>query len=176
MLIATDGGVWKSTGGNWTPLGQGDGTNKLNLPVQTLYKTPTALLAGAVGGAFTSSDGGATWANSSTGLPVGTTVWSIDGYSYLPGYLFAATSSGAFVSLDDGGSWTAVTNGLPTGTNILKILADQANPGTWYAITSGAGVFRTETGGLLWEPVNDDPRPTRSAASCCCRSTRPPQW
>ncbi len=156
VLLATNGGVWRSTGGAWAPLGQGEGANKLNLPTQSLYKAGGVLFAGVVGGVYKSADNGNTWTNSSTGLPIGTTVWSIDGYSYLPGYLFAATSSGAYVTLNNGGSWSPVTNGLPTGTNILRILADPLAAGTWYAITSGEGVYRTETFGLLWEPVNDD--------------------
>ena len=154
VLIATNGGVWKSSGGAWQPLGQGDGANKLNLPAQSLYSQAGVLFAGVVGGVYRSSDNGNTWTNSSNGLPTATTVWSIDGYSYLPGYLFAATSDGAYVSLNNGGSWAPVTNGLPTGTNILRIVADQINPGTWYAVTSGLGVYRTQTGGLIWEPVN----------------------
>lgn len=156
VLIATDGGVWKSSGGAWQPLGQGEGANKLNLPAQSLYSQAGVLYAGVMGGVYKSSDGGTTWTNSSTGLPTATTVWSIDGYAYLPGYLFAATSDGAYVSLNSGGSWSAVTNGLPSGTNILRIVSDQTNPTRWYAITSGLGVYKTETGGLLWEPVNAD--------------------
>jgi hypothetical protein len=156
VLIATNGGVWKSNGGAWQPLGQGEGANKLNLPAQSLYSQAGVLFAGVMGGVYKSSDSGNTWTSSSTGLPTATTVWSIDGYSYLPGYLFAATSDGAYVSLNGGGSWAAVTNGLPTGTNILRIVSDQTNPARWYAITAGLGVYKTETGGLVWEPVNSD--------------------
>ncbi len=37
------------------------------------------LFAGVMGGVYKSSDNGNTWTNSSTGLPLSTTVWSIDG-------------------------------------------------------------------------------------------------
>lgn len=157
VLAATSAGIFVAPagGGSWSPKGSGAGANKLNQPVQTLLAAGSGrLLAGVVGGVYSSTDNGNTWLPVSGGLPDGTTVWSLDSYSYLPSTILAATSAGVFRSTNNGSSWEAVSDGLPTGTPVLRVMADQANPTRWFAATGGAGVFRSDNSGQSWKAVN----------------------
>jgi photosystem II stability/assembly factor-like uncharacterized protein len=100
------------------------------------------------GGVYRSTDGGAHWTSSSTGL---TNRWvstvALDRTS--PSTLYAAElGGGLFESTDAGGNWTAISGGLPTKT-ISCFAQDPLNRSTLYAGTP-AGVFRTLDGGLTW--------------------------
>jgi uncharacterized membrane protein YgcG len=170
VLAGTSAGLFKNSGGSWTPVAQGpedDPKNpkKLNVAVQALFSVgPTLLAGGHSSGVFRSNDGGATWVHPQpgNGIPSATTVWQLT--SFAPGGpIYAATSSGLFVSLDTGATWTALSDGLP-GT-VLRVFADGANPNIYYAATVGGGVYRSITLGATWHPLNGDPGPHQLGAN-----------
>ncbi|HLF15656.1 MAG TPA: T9SS type A sorting domain-containing protein, partial [Bacteroidota bacterium] len=162
---SVSGGVWKSTdaGANWLP------TNDMaaNLVIGAIAIDPNnsnIIYAGTGEGYFNidalrgagtlkSTDGGATWALTTTfsASPSGFPYYINDIYirpdnSLL---LFAATNSGLYRSTNAGTSWLYVTK--TTGTRrATQIAADEFNPGTFYVAYgnfSTDGIYKTTDGG-----------------------------
>jgi hypothetical protein len=103
------------------------------------------------GGAFLSTDGGASWAPATTGL-ADTVVYSLLVDSVGSGYdIQAGTAKGLFRSTDGGGSWTAETNGF-TGSHVHAL---GSSGSVLFAGTYGNGVFRSGNNGESWAAVND---------------------
>jgi photosystem II stability/assembly factor-like uncharacterized protein len=92
---------------------------------------------------FKSTDGGATWTNSSTGLPRGVTIAALALDPATPATLYAGTSQGPFVTADGAATWQPVNGqGLPTGVPLSTVTVSPAtSPPTVYLGTFGAGVF-----------------------------------
>ena len=106
-----------------------------------------------VGGVFRSSDGGQSWAFSSTGFADSAAGRSIRTLAVAPrdGAVFAGTDAGVYKSTSGGLAWTAT--GLPE----IPISDLQIHPvasSTLYAATLGQGVFRSRDGGATWESVS----------------------
>jgi len=118
--------------------------------VQSLAVDPEnsdILYSGNSGSAYTSVDGGATWADSGNGLPVG----SVSLFALLarrggPGALIGGTYDGIWRS--EGGTWKRA--GL-AGITILALVQDPASPSVIYAGTDGQGVFKSTNGGSSWK-------------------------
>ncbi len=135
--------------GSWMPLGPNGGevTGLAADPAapKTLYAT--TLFAGL----FKSTDGGATWAQASSGL-------DIDGLQTVAaspaGVLFAAAGSGIFRSLDHAASWQRVTLRrqfvAPT-----RFAFDPFSAATVYAASSSGGAFKSTDGGTTWASIGD---------------------
>jgi photosystem II stability/assembly factor-like uncharacterized protein len=134
---------------------------------------PSHLLAGGdVSGFHTSTDGGATWTTSNTGIQslgqiqVATMLFS----TATPGLVYAGvgkkgTAGGLLVSQDGGRSWSlrsavpqfsagdnegiaALPHTHPRSTGAL--LAEDASGGFLYAATFKQGVMRSDDGGRTW--------------------------
>jgi hypothetical protein len=134
---------------------------------------PSTLLAGGdVSGFHISTDGGATWTTSNTGiasifqLQVATILYS----TAIPGLVYAGvgkkgTGGGLLVSQDGGHGWS-LRSGTPQfsagdneGINALPhthprstgtLLAEDASGGFLYAATFKQGVMRSDDGGHTW--------------------------
>ena len=111
-------------------------------------QNPTTLYAGTTDrGVFKSTDGGATWSGSTTGLTsiaVGALV--IDAQT--PTALYAGTTDrGVYKSTDAGASWgaTGLTNG-----SVQVLAVDPQTPTTLYALIPDVGVFKSTDGGATW--------------------------
>lgn len=162
---SVSGGVWKSTdaGGSWFP------TNDLaaNLVIGALAidpNNPNIIYAGTGEGYFNvdalrgagilkSTDGGATWALTTTfsSSPSGFPYYINDIYirpddSRL---LYAATNSGVYRSTNSGASWIYIPK--TTGTRrATQIVADPLAPATFYVAYGNFttdGVYKTTDGG-----------------------------
>jgi photosystem II stability/assembly factor-like uncharacterized protein len=105
----------------------------------TLY----AAAAGVRRPVFKSGDGGATWTNSSVGLPRDVAIAALAIDPSAPSTLYASTNQGLFVTGDGAATWQPVNSqGLPLGVPLTKVAVSLAtSPPTLYLGTFGAGVF-----------------------------------
>jgi photosystem II stability/assembly factor-like uncharacterized protein len=105
-------------------------------------------------GVFKSTDGGASWSASNSGL----TLTSVNALVIAPqnsSTLYAALAGATgevFKSTDGGASWSTVSSGLML-TSVAALAVDPQNPGTLYAGGDG-GVFKTTDAGASWSAAN----------------------
>ena len=119
--------------------------------------TPTTIYAGGSGGVSKSTDAGANWTASNTGL-TGTFVRALAIDPVKPTTLYAGGFGGVFKSIfksaDGGGNWTASNTGL-IGRVVQALAIDPKTPATLYAGTiGGGGAFRSSDGGGTWTSTN----------------------
>jgi len=122
-------------------------------------RNPNTIYAGTYGGAFKSTDGGATWSDTglaslhdnSSGFGSTSSVVAVDPQNQ--GTLYVATSgTGVFKSTDAAASWEPVDQRL-SATSVYASAIDPKNPDTIYAETS-VGIVKTTDGGVHWGPSN----------------------
>ena len=70
---------------------------------------------------YRTHDGGKTWENVTTGIPVGAFVNSVKEDPQTKGLLYAATELRLYVSFDDGGHWQPLQNNMPV-TSVRDVL------------------------------------------------------
>ncbi|MCM3875423.1 MAG: glycoside hydrolase [Thermoanaerobaculia bacterium] len=139
VVIANGATLYKSTGGApYAPGGRLFPTGKFEVS-RLLFAGSTlwAAAGGAAGaqyGLFRSSDVGATWTRSQTGIPTDEPVYDI---SVSGSRLYAATRGGPYVSDDGGTTWTLVSEGA-RGLPVRSILASS---GTLHLGTAGESVL-----------------------------------
>ncbi len=141
-----------SDGGQWMPL-------PLYGEIMTLVidpSNPQILYAGARdNGVYKSTNGGANWAASSSGLPSGASPLGdarcLAINPITPQTLYVGAFGGVFKSTNGGANWAASSTGL-TNTNVWCLAIDPSNPQTLYAGTYGigGGVFKSSNGGTSW--------------------------
>ena len=115
---------------------------------------PSVMYAGTqVMGVQRTTDGGASWAPSNTGLTdPGVAALVLD--PVLPAIVYAGTlAAGVFQSLDGGTTWSPISNGLTTPA-ILSLAIDQLDRTVLWAGTDGGGIFKTTDGGATWTAMN----------------------
>jgi hypothetical protein len=148
-FAGTDHGAYRSTdiGLTWVPanIGLTDSTD-----VVGFAQVGTSLLAATVGqGVVISTDNGATWSETNTGMVARSiTTLFVSGTK-----LFAGTSgngNGVYISTNNGASWTAMSNGL-LGLYTTALAVDGAN---LYAGTSGGLLVSTDDG-ESWSSINN---------------------
>ena len=110
---------------------------------------------------FRSTDGGATWTESSEGFPIATQT-SIgfilvdptdSNVVYVATTVHESTTAiGVYRSDDAGGTWSPATTGL-SSLDIRHLAADPVNSGTVYAAT-GSGVYKSTNRGNRWQQAN----------------------
>jgi photosystem II stability/assembly factor-like uncharacterized protein len=175
-------GIYKTTNGgtNWAPATNGIGAikNFLSLAMSptdpnTIYLGSSFLVTAQTGPSaiYKSTDGGASWVLSSTGLPTDPTeinpVRTIQVSTANPNVviagLFLNTANGGFYfSSDAGANWTKKHNGLPTDLNTLirssairPLFDNQFYVGLDHGtITTNRGVWVTSDGGNNWVSFN----------------------
>jgi photosystem II stability/assembly factor-like uncharacterized protein len=159
-------GVFKSTdgGAHWSASNAGFppplcGSTACIIPAVLVLavdpRTTAILYAGTAVGVFKSTDGGAFWSASNTGL-TDLVVGALTLDPQTPTTLYAATSTGVFKSIDGGAHWTPSDTGLPRCTLnsapaacVSSLAVDPQTPATLYAGTSD-GVFKSIDGGAHW--------------------------
>jgi photosystem II stability/assembly factor-like uncharacterized protein len=106
------------------------------------YTTSTDTPPVVTGHVYRSTDGGANWAEVSTGLPA-EPVLCLAAHPTRAGVVYAGTQGGGVVVTQDGGAtWTGYNAGLD-GVFVNAIAFDPADPTILYAGTAGAGIYKT---------------------------------
>jgi photosystem II stability/assembly factor-like uncharacterized protein len=158
-------GICKSSdgGANWSASSTGlpsrDAVSLLLRDVMSLALdpgNPQTLYAGIRGGGvYKSNDGGASWADFSSGLPISSysdvRCLAIDPSH--PQTLYAGTvGDGICKSTNGGASWAASSSGLPSPGvwGVWCLAIDPSNPQTLYAGTVNGGVYKSSNGGAGW--------------------------
>jgi len=133
---------------------------------QTLY-------IGTYGDVFKSTNGGASWSVSSTGLTRSTmNCLAIDPSNSQ--ILYVGTDVGdVFKSTNGGASWSSSSSGL-TGSYMWSLAIDFSNPQTLYAGTNGGGAFKSTNGGASWSSSSSG-LPTNSIVLCLAIDPYSPQ-
>lgn len=136
-------------GGSW----QAGALQNQHIQVLTVDpKNPQAIYAGdARNGVFTSTDGGTTWKQSSTGLPLPVMVYALS-FAGTSKELYAATSAGLFVSSSSAQSWTTVAHAPVDAITALTFAA--SSPQVIYVGTAHMGVFESKDGGGHWTNIS----------------------
>jgi photosystem II stability/assembly factor-like uncharacterized protein/uncharacterized protein YqfB (UPF0267 family) len=143
-----NGGIYKSVnnGKSWSLLVNSSLSNQ---NYTALAVNGSNIFAGtSAGGAFISSDEGATWKAINDGL----TNLYVTSLAVSGGNIFAGTEGGGiFLSSNNGTKWVAVNAGL-NYTSIQSIAISGSNifAGTW-----GGGVFLSSNNGANWTAFND---------------------
>ena len=99
------------------------------------------------GGVFVSTDGGASWGLSSSGL-AHTVISTLAVDPATAGLLYAGTPRGVFRSTDGGANWTPRNVGL-SNLAILSLALHPTNSDVIYAGTSG-GLYRSDDASATW--------------------------
>ena len=173
-------GVWKSTNGgtNWTAANSGMSSlqNILSLAIDPtnssiLYAGTSFVFATQTGPTliYKSTNAGASWVNSSSGLPSASTdinpIRAIDvskgNSQYVAAGLFQnVTTGGFFLSTNGGSSWTKMHTGLPA-TAAANIRAVMFRPNYTSEIYCGidnatgpSAVYRTTNTAASWSDFN----------------------
>ena len=105
------------------------------------YTTTTAVPPVVTGHIYKSTDGGDTWAETSTGLPA-VPVLCLAAHPTAPGVVYAGTQGGGVAVTKDGGASWATNNAGLDDVFVDAIAFDPTNPTVVYAGTAGAGVFK----------------------------------
>ena len=149
LLAGGDIDVSLSTdhGASWTSFGIG----MPPIAVITLVVSGTTTFAGTAGrGIYFSTDNGARWSVTTSGLPpdIGVHAFAASGTSLFAG----TTDNGVFLSTDNGVSWNALPTGLPH--NAVTALGVSGN--SLFAGTYGGGAFQFTNNGTGWSAMNMD--------------------
>lgn len=174
-------GVYKTTNGgvNWFPITNGIGAIKNFLSLAMSPNDPNTIYLGSSfsvttstgpSAIYKSTDGGANWVLSSTGLPTDPTEInpvrviqvSQDNPNIVAAGLFMNTANGGFyLSTDAGANWVKKHNGLPSTTGTLirslairPVLSNQFFVGLDRSTPSDIGVFITTNVGDNWSSFN----------------------
>jgi photosystem II stability/assembly factor-like uncharacterized protein len=151
VVVASHGGVYRSTNGGRTWTGPSGTLGDASIWVLALHPRSSTVYVGTnFRGVFRSADSGQTWRATNRGL-VARSIYTlaVDPRSALTVYA-GVDGDGVFKSTDGGGSWD---NGFPAAgpAGLVEALAidpkrpDKVYAGTW------EGVFRTGNGGRSWQ-------------------------
>ena len=101
---------------------------------------PAVLYAGTTEGLFTSTNGGANWQETDTGITDKNVQAIVVDYTK-PETIYAGTPSGVFVSFDGGQHWASMNSGL-SGMNVIRLISAPITPSTIYALTASGAMYK----------------------------------
>jgi uncharacterized repeat protein (TIGR01451 family) len=158
-LYAAGSVVLKSTdgGGSWSPtppLVISPTLTVAPLSITVDPNSPSTTYAATVVGVFKSTDGAASWVNSSSGLSAASlNVHSVIVDPNNSAILYAATTGGVSKSVNGGASWTS-DSGTISSQRVNKLVIDPTNSNTLYAATQSS-VFKTTNAAATWTLVGN---------------------
>lgn len=147
-----DEGLYRSSdnGDTWDLLVTVPSGNNIFSITASIATNPVTLFAGTRNGVLRSTDNGATWAFSSSGIPSGS--WVRDIEVDFAGNVAAGTSSGLFISTDNGADWMEATGDGIENETVTKLVFD-------YPFGKAVGKARLFSGtsfGKLFEASDED--------------------
>jgi Secretion system C-terminal sorting domain len=144
-------GVFLSTdnGSNWTPVNYGINNGDIN----ALAISGKNIFAGGAGGAYRSTNNGASWNN--IGLMNSGEVVALLGASNGAGdrVILAGTWNGAYLSTDNGGSWDST--GLAGDVQALAVSPRDSGGMNIFEGTRGSGIFLSTDKGATWNSLHN---------------------
>ena len=100
-----------------------------------------------------STDGGDSWNNCSSGLPIQypiNAVVTYDGVTYIGGgHLYNSQNFGLYKSINTGQTWEDISVDFPSKV-VNAVTISNGDPNIIYAGTAGDGVYRSNDGGQTW--------------------------
>jgi photosystem II stability/assembly factor-like uncharacterized protein len=147
FLKSTDSGV------TWNSINKGINYFVLNAIAIDPTNTNIVYVSGghgSLGGIYKSTDAGANWVVSSTGIP--DSFNDVRAVALSPSnnsILYAASGSDVYKSTDAAASWTKQSDGL-SNSLITDLAIDPSNPSVVFAATIGKGIFKTVDAGMNW--------------------------
>lgn len=111
----------------------------LLVPQGGLGGSHPTLYAGTADGLYTSTDSGASWQSTGSGLPAAR-ILALTDYPSRPGLLYAGTDSTVYQSTDAGRNWTLLASGL--ATHIAAIVAAPSSSGAPVLFAAGDRLAR----------------------------------
>lgn len=161
LYAATDAGLFVSADGaqHWSSIGSA----KSGLPADSytaiafdLHTASIIYVGTAHHGVLKSVNNGASWSNSSTGLPTEDTVNDLV-YDSNTRQLWAATDMGVYQSGNGGTSWRLLNNGIPAADVINAVLPADASGGAGGLIYAGTnhGFYLSKDSGAHWSQSQD---------------------
>ena len=170
VYAGTNSGLFRSTngGGGWNAADSGLPVNPYVPALVIDPQNPSTLYASTqgcerIGGLWTcdgrvfkSTDGGTTWNQFNSGLPVGASVGPLVIDPKKPSTVHAGTDGGVFKSTNGGESWRAASSGGTPLCCVVFLTIDPQNPNTLYAGAGSCcgGVSKSTDGGVSWSEVN----------------------
>ena len=147
LAASTDSISSPAAAGGWVSYGP-LGSYVFGLAIDPV--SPTMIYAGTAGrGVFKSTDGGASWLQSNTGM--GDVSIRAVAINPLTSSLVYA-GPGFYRSSDGGAHWVSAQSGL-TNTGVNAIVVNPITPTTLF-VGTGGGVFKSGDGGASWTPKN----------------------
>ncbi len=159
---APAGGLWKTENGGTTWTGLTDNLPTLGVSTIVIDPTNTNIMYMGTGdrdggdapglGVYKSTDGGATWTASNSGITT-RTVHKLLIDPTNTSKLIAATNGGIYMSTNSGVTWLLKSN----TSNYKDIAFKPSNYGIIYATSassSGAAFYRSMDGGLTWTAIS----------------------
>jgi len=131
----------------WTQVNTGFWNPNLNsINIASLFADGPNLFAGTDSGVYVSTNQGAAWTRSSTGIPQG---GFIRRFAASGSLLITGGDRGAFSTTNNGTTWTAINNGLQNSTVYTLIFV-----GSDLLAGTELGVYRSTNNGSNWEISN----------------------
>lgn len=162
-LTAHEHGFFKSVNGGLSFSAINNGVTDLSARSFAIDNDYGGLVYGGVwhgDGVYRTWNGGLTWSNSSSGLPLGVRIGRLylDPFGRLQKRVFSCTYGNGLYSSDDfATSW--ISRGL-AGQGIYDFVIADGSPQRWYAATENNGIFRSSTYGSDWKSIMADLRLT----------------
>ncbi|HYP52167.1 MAG TPA: right-handed parallel beta-helix repeat-containing protein, partial [Pyrinomonadaceae bacterium] len=172
LYAATDTGVYKSSdaGATWAQLSNGITTgsfSELAIDPTNNAGAPATVFAANLGtagarGLYRSTDGGASWALSTAGMPGTGAVSDVAIDPSAPSTVYAGLpDNGIYKSTNGGANWTASTTGITTGATLQgfnDLAVDPLSPQNVYTSVNSTnngvrGLWKTTDGGANWARI-----------------------
>src|SRR5262249_3570530 len=157
----TDFGMLKSSsGGNlWTRINIGLIVSG-NVPsIASLVIDPqmpaTLYAGGGVGGVFKTTDGGANWTASSTGLPTSSSVTALAVDPKTSGTVYAGVGKGVYKTVDGGKTWFPRNIGLERIEEVDSLVIDPQTPSTLY-LSEARRPRKSTNSGATWSLAQEN--------------------